>query len=324
MNRQIDFEHCFITGGAGFIGSNLADRLLADGKKVTIYDNFSSGQKEFLKNATLNPNFKLIEGDLLDQQSLSNAMRGFDFVFHFAANADIRFGLDHPSKDIQQNTLATFNVLEAMRENGIKKIVFPSTGPVYGEPSVIPTPENAPFPIQTSLYGASKLACEGLIEAYCEGFGFQGWIFRFVSILGERYTHGHVFDFYKKLVKDPSRLNILGNGHQKKSYLHVQDCIDAIFIAIKKSNHKINIFNLGTQEYIEVNDSVRYICEHLGLKPQLIYAGGERGWVGDNPFIFLDCAKMMSLGWTPKISIKQGIIKTLDYLKLNQQLLDRP
>src|SRR5690242_18293710 len=190
----------FVTGAAGFIGSSLVDRLLRDGKSVIGWDNFSSGQQEFLKSAMTDPKFKFIRGDNLDLAALTRAMAGCDFVFHLAANADVRFGLEHPSKDLQQNTIATFNVLEAMRANGIKTIAFSSTGSVYGEAEVIPTPENHPFPIQTSLYAASKLACEGLIHAYCEGYKFEGYIFRFVSILGERYTHGHVFDFYRQLL----------------------------------------------------------------------------------------------------------------------------
>src|SRR5215469_4389410 len=224
----------FITGVAGFIGSNLADRLLAEGKTVVGWDNFSTGQRKFLDGALKHKNFKLIEGDNLDLPALTKAMAGCDTVFHLAANADVRFGLEHPSKDLQQNTIATFNVLEAMRANGIKTIAFASTGSVYGETEVIPTPEHAPFPIQTSLYGASKLACEGLIAAYAEGFGMRGYIFRFVSILGQRYTHGHVFDFVKKLAKDPSILHILGDGLQRKSYLHVTDCVGAMLTAIER------------------------------------------------------------------------------------------
>ena len=188
----------FITGAAGFIGSNLVDRLLKESHSVTGYDNFSTGKEAFLQQASLSERFKLISGDTLDLDGLTRAMNGADFVIHLAANADVRFGTQHPRKDLEQNTIATYNVLEAMRANGVKKIGFSSTGSIYGEPEVIPTPEKAPFPIQTSLYGASKLASEGLIQAYCEGFGFQGYIFRFVSIMGERYTHGHVFDFYKK------------------------------------------------------------------------------------------------------------------------------
>lgn len=312
-----------ITGGAGFIGSNLVDRLLNHGHNVIIYDNFSTGFQEFLIDARRYDNFKLVHGDLLDNKSLVKAMSGCDFVFHIAANADVRFGTSHPEKDLQQNTIATFNVLEAMRLNGISKIAFSSTGSVYGEANIIPTPENAPFPIQTSLYGASKLACEGLIQAYCEGFGFQSWIFRFVSILGERYTHGHVFDFYRQLLDNPETLHVLGNGKQRKSYLYIHDCIDAIFLAIEKSNDKVNIFNLGTDEYCEVNNSIQWICDHLNISPELVYSGGERGWIGDNPFIFLDCSRIRKLGWKPEYTIKDGIMKTLKYLEENKWVLEK-
>jgi UDP-glucose 4-epimerase len=249
-------------------------------------------------------------------------MAGCDFVFHLAANADVRFGTEHPRKDLAQNTLATFNVLEAMRANGIREIAFSSTGSIYGEPDVFPTPERAPFPVQTSLYGASKLACEGLIQAYCEGFEFRAWIFRFVSILGERYSHGHVFDFYKKLLADPLHLHVLGNGKQRKSYLYIQDCIDAIFTAIGKAAGKVNIFNLGTDEYCQVNDSISWICESLGVKPELTYSGGDRGWIGDSPFIFLDCSEIKALGWKPKLRINEGVLETLRYLQENQWLLE--
>jgi UDP-glucose 4-epimerase len=209
-----------------------------------------------------------------------------------------------------------------MRASGVRRIAFSSTGSIYGEPEIFPTPENAPFPIQTSLYGASKLAGEGMIQAYCEGFGFQGYIFRFVSILGERYTHGHVFDFYKGLRQNPHELRVLGNGRQRKSYLYVQDCIDAMTLAIERAQEEVNIFNLGTDEYCEVSDSIQWITSHLGLAPKLTYTGGERGWVGDSPFIFLDCRKIRSLGWSPKFSIREGIIQTLQYLQSNSWVLE--
>lgn len=313
---------CLVTGGAGFIGSNLADRLLQDGHDVVVYDNFSTGSESFLSDAYKSPHFKLIRGDILDLAALSDAMAGADFVFHLAANADVRFGTEHPRKDLEQNTIATFNVLEAMRHSGARRIAFSSTGSVYGEPEIHPTPENAPFPLQTSLYGASKLAGEGLIQAYCEGFGFQGYIFRFVSLLGERYTHGHIFDFYKKLRQDPDHLQVLGNGKQRKSYLYVQDCIDAILIAIEKAQGKVNIFNLGTDAYCEVNDSIGWIVGHLGLNPTISYTGGERGWIGDSPFIFLDCSQIRALGWTPRLTIRDGVIRTLQYLQANPWLLE--
>jgi len=312
----------FITGAAGFIGSSMADRLLGEGHTVVGYDNMSTGQERFLELATPKPNFTLVKGDILDIDALTAAMKGCDFVFHFAANADVRFGTNHPSRDLEQNTIGTFRVLDAMRLNGITKIAFSSTGSVYGESTVFPTPEDAPFPIQTSLYAAAKTAGEGLISAFCEGFGFQAWIFRFVSILGERYSHGHVFDFYKSLLADPTKLKILGNGKQRKSYLYVQDCLDAIQVAITKATAKVNIFNLGTEEYVEVNTSVGYISEALALNPERSYTGGERGWIGDNPFILLDTKRIRALGWQPKLTIREGILKTLSYLQQNTWLLE--
>jgi UDP-glucose 4-epimerase len=313
----------FVTGSAGFIGSHLTDRLLEAGHRVVGFDNFSTGQEEFLSQAQKYPGFSQIRGDLLDESLLRQAMEGADFIFHLAANADVRYGPLHPRKDLEQNVIVTSNVLEAMRVNGVRRIAFASSGSVYGEPEIFPTPENAPTPIQTSFYGASKMAAEGLIQAYCEAFDFQCYIFRFVSILGERYSHGHVFDFYKSLRKNPSELMILGDGHQKKSYLYVQDCLDAMFMAIEKDSQKVNIFNLGHDECCEVNDSVNWITEYLGLNPTLSYTGGKRGWIGDNPFILLDCRKIRSLGWAPKLSIREGIIRTVQYLQENHWLLDR-
>jgi len=209
-----------------------------------------------------------------------------------------------------------------MRANGVKRIAFSSTGSIYGEPTVFPTPEDAPFPVQTSLYGASKLACEGLIQAYCEGFGIKAWIFRFVSILGERYTHGHVFDFYRSLRADPARLRVLGDGTQRKSYLYIQDCIDAILLAMTRATDKVNIFNLGTDEFCCVNDSLRWITEQLRVSPTFEYTGGDRGWIGDNPFIFLDTARIRALGWSPRLSIREGVLRTLEYLQANPAMFE--
>lgn len=314
--------HVFITGAAGFIGSTLADRLLRDGHTVVGYDNLSTGQERFLAHARASASFRLVVGDILDADALTRAMAGADLVFHLAANADVRFGTDHPSRDLEQNTIGTFRVVDAARVNGIKRIAFSSTGSVYGETKVFPTPEDAPFPIQTSLYGAAKVAGEGLIQAFCEGFGMQAWIFRFVSILGERYSHGHVFDFYKRLRVDPTTLHILGNGKQRKSYLYVQDCVDAMLCAVERATERVNIFNLGTDEYCEVNDSVGWISEALGIAPARTYSGGERGWIGDNPFILLDCTRIRALGWAPKLTIREGILSTLRYLEANPWLLE--
>jgi UDP-glucose 4-epimerase len=318
----------FVTGAAGFIGSHLAERLLADGDQVLGWDNFSTGREAFVAPILSDPHFHLIRGDMLDLPKLTLAMAGCDRVFHLAANADVRFGLNHPAKDLQQNTVATFNVLEAMRSNGISQIVFSSTGSVYGEASIFPTPEDAPFPIQTSLYGASKLAGEGLIQAYCEGYGFEGYIFRFVSILGERYTHGHVFDFYKQLIEHPELLQVLGDGTQRKSYLYIADCLDAMLHAIKvgaarNAKCRVEVYNLGTPEYCHVIDSIDWICEHLGLNPKLEFSGGTRGWVGDNPFIFLDTSKIQKTGWRAQLSVREGIIRTLEWLQKNQWVLTR-
>jgi len=312
----------FVTGAAGFIGSNLVDRLLGGGHRVVGYDDLSTGQMKFLEAASRQPNFRLVEGTTLDLPALTAAMKGTECVVHLAANADVRFGFEHPRKDLEQNTIATFNVLEGMRANGIRRIAFSSTGSIYGESELFPTPETAPFPVQTSLYGAAKLAGEGLIEAYCEGYGFEGYIFRFVSILGERYTHGHVFDFYKQLLEHPEHLCVLGDGHQRKSYLYVQDCLDAMLLAMERVHRKVNVFNLGADEYCEVNDSIGWITAQLGLKPELTYTGGERGWIGDSPFIFLDTARIRSLGWRPKLSIREGVVSTLEWLKANRWVLE--
>jgi UDP-glucose 4-epimerase len=314
--------HHLVTGCAGFIGSNLTDRLLADGHTVTGYDNFSTGRDEFLLAALSSPNFRLIRGDVLDARSLAAAMSGTECVFHLAANADVRFGTRYPGRDLEQNTIATHTVLEAMRRVGVRRIAFASTGSVYGESRVIPTPEDAPFPVQTSLYAASKLAGEGLIAAYCAGFGFQSYLFRFVSILGERYTHGHVVDFYRQLCADPGTLRVLGNGRQRKSYLYVQDCISAMLTAMALSGDGVNLFNLGHDTYCEVNDSIGWICAALGVTPRIEYGGGDRGWVGDNPFIHLDTTRIRALGWKPTLSIQDSIVRTLEFLRTRSRVAD--
>ena len=320
-------NNVFVTGAAGFIGSTLTDRLLSEGKAVVAWDNFSTGQERFLADALKHPRFTLIRGDNLDVSALKQAMQGCDFVFHLAANADIKEGWNHPEKDLQQNTIATFNVLEAMRANGVRRIGFSSTGSVYGEALVTPdkpTPETDVFPIQTSLYAASKTAGEGLISSYAEGGQLdEAYIFRLVSILGERYTHGHVFDFYKQLLEHPDRLRVLGDGKQRKSYLYIQDCVDAIqhvtrLGTARTTKHHTAIYNLGTPEYVEVNQSIGYICKALGLNPRIEHTGGDRGWIGDNPFIFLDTKKIQSTGWKPKLTIEQGIIRTLCWLEANR------
>jgi UDP-glucose 4-epimerase len=315
-----------ITGGAGFIGSNLADRLSAVGAELTIVDDFRSGRREFVAELLERPGVRLLEGDVLDAALMRDAVAGCDWVFHLQANADVRYGLDHPQRDLEQNTIATSNVLEAMRAEGVSKIAFSSTGSVYGEPDVFPTPEDAPFPRQTSLYADSKLAGESLLGAYAHGYGFTGLVFRFVSILGERYTHGHVYDFYRSLRADPSRLRVLGDGRQEKSYLYVQDCIAAILVAVEAHARTggAHVYNLGNDETIVVDDSVATIAAHLGLEPAIEHTGGKRGWAGDSPLIHLDCAKIRSLGWEPTIDIKAAIGRTLDWFEANRELVLEP
>jgi UDP-glucose 4-epimerase len=309
-----------ITGGAGFIGSTLADRLSRDGVEVVVVDDFRTGRREFVADLLERPGTRLVEGDVLDQALLEDAFAGCDWVFHLQANADVRHGLEHPRRDLEQNTISTATVLEAMRAVGTTKIAFSSTGSVYGEPEVFPTPENAPFPVQTSLYAASKLAGEGMIAAYAHGYEFTGVIFRFVSILGERYTHGHVYDFYRALKRDPQRLRVLGDGRQEKSYLYVQDCVAAIARAVAEHDGDAgttHVYNLGTDETVVLDNSVALITAHLGLAPAIEHTGGERGWPGDSPLIHLDCTRIRGLGWTPTVTIADAIVRTLDWLEAN-------
>jgi UDP-glucose 4-epimerase len=322
MIRGIPLQRVLVTGCAGFIGSNLVDDLLDRGLNVIGIDNLSTGRLEFLHSAMAKPGFTFFNVDLQVVETLPRLFQGVDMVCHLAANADVRFGPDHPRRDLEQNTIVTHNVLEAMRLTGVKKIVFSSTGSIYGESPVSPTPEDAPFPIQTSLYGASKLAGEALIQAYCESFGFQSWIFRFVSILGPRYSHGHVFDFYKQLRNDENALKVLGDGHQRKSYLHVKDCIEGIKVAIEKSSDKVNIFNLGVDATCEVRDSIGWITEKLGVHPQITFGTDSRGWIGDNPLIHLSTNRINALGWMPKYSIQDGVEDTVKFLSDNDWLWD--
>jgi UDP-glucose 4-epimerase len=309
-----------VTGGAGFIGSNLVDRLLAAGVEVVVLDDFSTGRHEFLAGAAAASGMRLIEGDVLDMATLEEAVDGCDWVFHLQANADLRRGLEHPRRDLEQNTIATSNVLEAMRARGVSQIAFASTGSVYGEPEVFPTPEDAPFPLQTSLYAASKLAGEALIAAYASGFGFTGVICRFVSLLGERYTHGHVFDFYRALKRDPTRLRVLGDGRQEKSYLYVQDCIGALLLAVEHhaGEPAAHVYNLGTEETLIVDRSVAIITEQLSLTPAIEHTGGRRGWVGDSPLIRLDTSRIRGLGWRPQLPIEQALVRTLEWFEANE------
>lgn len=287
-----------VTGSEGFIGKHVVNRLRADGHMVYLFDRRIRQEQEIRFISALRPYMDEIE-----------------LVIHLAANADVRHGPEHPQLDFSVNTDGTRCVLEAMRKAGVKRIAFTSTGSVYGEPQVFPTPEDAPFPVQTSLYAASKLAGEALISAYCEAFGMTGYIFRLVSVLGEGYTHGHVLDFYNQLQEHPEYLDVLGDGTQRKSYIHVSDVVEGMMTGIEKAKDRVNIFNLGTHETVSVIGSIGWIAECLGLEPEVRCQGGKRGWVGDSPLIHLDCSRLRKLGWVPKVDIPEAVIKTVQYLQ---------
>lgn len=313
---KVNNKTILVTGCAGFVGSNLVDFYLKKKFKVIGIDNFNTGKRENLRRALKNKKFKLVKADLLKNKNLGKYFKKIDTVIHLAANADVRFGPDNPKRDLEQNLIVTSNILELIRINNVKKIIFSSTGSVYGEATQFPTPEDAKFPIQTSFYAASKLACEGLISSYAEAYNFKCWIFRFVSVLGPRYSHGHVFDFYNKIRKN-EKLKVLGNGNQSKSYIHIYDCINAIHISSKFFKKKINIINIGNNYSITVKQSLKQIQRILKSNKKPIFQNNDRGWVGDNPHILLSTKKLRVSGWKPKYSIMDSIAHTLDYLKKN-------
>jgi UDP-glucose 4-epimerase len=300
----------FITGGAGFIGSHLVDRLLKDGGEVTVFDNLCSGKMEFLGHHENDPNFKFVQGDLLDLDALKDNIKGYDYVFHIAANPDIRLGTEVTDTDLKQGTVATYNVLESMRVNGVKNIAFSSSSAIYGEATVIPTTEEYGPVIPISLYGAAKLASEALITAYANTFEMNGWIFRFANIIGERGTHGILVDFINKLRDNPQELEILGDGRQSKSYLLVQECVDGIMYAITNSKETVNIFNLGSTDQITVTRIAEIVVGEMGLKLEDVkfnYTGGKRGWRGDITQMRLAVEKIQGLGWTAKHNSEEAI-----------------
>lgn len=306
-----------VTGGCGFIASHVVDRLVQQGHEVTVIDNLSTGYLQNIQHHVDSGAIKFENFDLADMDWLKDILKGKDAVFHLAANADVRHGLENNFRDIERNLLVTYNVLEAMRLNDISKIVFSSTAATYGEPELFPTPESY-HPRQTSFYGASKMACEGLIEAFTEAYGFKSWMFRFVSIQGERHPHGVTYDFVKKLKADPAHLEILGDGTAKKSYCYIGDCVDGFFTGYEKSPGKAELFNIGQTEFIDVRSVADIITDEMGLKDvEYNFTGGERGWVGDSPLVHLDISKLRALGWEPKVSIEETVRRTVRWLLAN-------
>ena len=313
----------FVTGGAGFIGSHVVDRLIQDGRSVTVFDNLSTGFEENLTVHAGSGLLTLHRGDVLDAAALTSAMEGHDILFHFQANADVRGGIKNTRADLEQNTIGTWNALEAARLAGVQTIVFASSATVYGEPEIFPTPEGCPL-VQTSLYGASKLAGEAMLQAYAEYFGIRSIIFRFVSWIGPRYSHGVVFDFVKKLRANPRQLEILGDGKQVNSYLEVRDGVSGIFCAVDRFQGRKGIFNLGHDAFLNVLDLARIVTSELGLDGvEFVTSGGERGWLGDSPVVHLETSRIKELGWSPRISIEEGIRATTRFLMENPRLLEQ-
>ncbi len=304
-------KRILVTGGAGFIGSHLVDRLIEENNEIIVLDNLSTGRMEFIQHHFKNPKFKFHKVDLLTDK-IDSYFVDVDEVWHLAANSDTRVALKNTKVDIDQNILVTYKVLEAMRKNGVEKIIFTSSSTVYGEAEKIPTPESHPCrPI--SLYGASKLACEAIISAYVHTFELKAVIFRLANIIGPRLSHGVIYDFLKKLEKNPNELEILGDGSQNKSYLYINDCIEAMILAAEKTNN-FEIYNVGSEDQLTVLEIAKIICREKGVKPRFKFVGSKRGWKGDVPLMLLDISKIKNLGWKPKYNSREAVEQTLKQL----------
>ena len=301
-----------VTGGAGFIGSHLVDRLMKTGSEIIVFDNLSSGRIEFIKHHLDNKNFNLIQADILDTDAILSACEDVDLVYHLAANPDVRLGAVDTKVHFDQNIKATYNLLEAIRKSGVHNIAFTSTSTVYGEASVMPTPEDYGPLVPISLYGASKLACEALITSYSHTFDLNSWIFRFANIIGDRGTHGIIFDFIKKLRDDPEHLEILGDGKQSKSYLHVNDCVDGMVFCVENGHDPVNIFNIGSEDTVSATRIGEIVVEEMGLEGvEFSYTGGSRGWKGDVPKMRLDVERLKSFGWDYEYSSEESVRQTV-------------
>ena len=296
-----------VTGGSGFIGSHLVDRLIERGDDVIVIDNFRTGRRDFLNKKAM-----LVEIDIKDTSILQKYFDGANEVFHLAANADVRSGWDDPRRDFELNLERTICVAELSAKAGVESFIFTSTGSVYGDSNQIPTNEDYPVKHQTSLYSASKYACESFLGAYTEANKFKLTVMRLVSVLGPRYTHGHIYDFIQKLKHNPSKLDVLGDGLQRKSYMHVTDCVDALLNL--RGSSKFEVFNLGQSDTITIKDSLSIITSQMKVKPQINFGLSSQGWIGDIPMILLDISKAKSLGWYPKIGIAEAIFDTTNWL----------
>lgn len=300
-------KKALVTGGLGFIGSHLVDRLLEDDWRVVALDNLLTGRRSNLAQHKGDPRLKVVEGDVRDPEVLVKWCKGCDAVFHLAAHALMRVSLRDHRADLEHNIVGTLNVLESMAANNVPDFVFASTSALYGEAAVVPTPEDYSG-IQTSLYGAAKLAGEGYASAFAEFSPIKVWAYRFGTVLGERCRRGAIWDFTHKLLADPSKLEILGDGKQSKDYMSVGDCVDGIMLGHEKAKGRVNIFNLGLQEQTTVDELADYVLEEMGLSDvKKSYTGGARGWVGDNPVVYLSTERIKALGWKPKASPEDAI-----------------
>lgn len=302
----------FVTGGAGFIGSHLVDTLINQGHTVTVYDNLSSGDKNFIEHHLKNKTVSFIKADLLDLKRVKKEIQGHDVVFHLAANPHVRLGEKHTDLDMNQGVVATYNVLEAMRLHAIKKIVFSSSSVVYGETQESTLPESYGPTLPISMYGAGKLGAEGLISAFCGTFDLQAWMYRFANVVGVRGTHGVIVDFIEKLRKNPRELEILGDGKQRKPYLYVSDCVNGILFGFSHARDPMNLFNLSCDTTTTVTRIAEMVVEEMGLKNVTFnYTGGKRGWKGDVPYFQLDAGKINKLGWKATITSDEAVRKAI-------------